>query len=154
LRRVETHVERTGVLKAETAGPVGQLVGRKSQIKQHSVDPTDAKLIQDFGQLCITGWLQNAARIREGRRRSREHRGIAIKSDEFSGGTEVFEKDAAMTAGSDRAVHDDLFRRNVEILNDFAHENRTMNGRAGTSGGTHRIRHCDGLVNEGLMLFG
>jgi hypothetical protein len=154
LRRVESHVERTGVLKAETAALVGQLVGRKAQIEQHSVDAVDAQSIQDVGQLCITGLLQSAASIGQNQRRSGEHHWIAIESDEFSGRTKVFEKNAAVTAGSDCSVHDNLSRRNVEKLNDFAQENRTMNGRAGIPRGTHRIRHCDGLVNEGAVLFG
>ena len=107
LRRVETHVERTRGLKAETAGMIGQLVGRKPQIEQDSIDSLDSELVQDFGQLDIAGLLQNAARIGQARSRPREHQGIAIKSDDLSGRTEVFEQKAAVAAGADRSVDDD-----------------------------------------------
>ena len=144
LRGVETHVERTGRLKTETAARIGQLIGGKSQVEQDSVDPADSKLVQDFGQLRITGLSQSAARVGEARRCPGEHQGIAIKSDEFSGGTEVFEEDAAVTAGSDRAIDHDQSRLQVEELDNFPHEDGTMQGRAPVSRGPRQIRHCDG----------
>jgi hypothetical protein len=144
LRRVEAHVEGAGSLKAETPARIGQLIGGEPKIQQDSVDPTDSKLIQDLGQLRITGLPQRAARVGETLGRPGEHQGIAIKTDEFSGGTDVFEDDAAMTAGSECAVDHDQSRREVEELNDFPYQDGTMNGRARVSRGPRRIRHCDG----------
>jgi len=143
LCRVETHVEQTGRLKAKTATGIGQLIGGKPQVEQNAVDPRDSELIQDLWQLRITGLPQGAARVGKTLGRPGEHQGIAIKSDEFSGGTEVFEEDAAVAAGSDRPVDDDQPWLHVEKLDDFPHEDGPMNGRALVSRGPRRIRHCD-----------
>jgi hypothetical protein len=107
LCRVETHVERTACLKPKAAARIGQLIGGEPQVEQNAVDPRDSELIQDLWQLRITGLPQGAARVGKTLGRPGEHQGIAIKSDEFSGGTEVFEQNAAVAAGSDRPVDDD-----------------------------------------------
>jgi hypothetical protein len=148
LRGIKSHVERTGSLKAEAACGIGQLIRRKPEIEQDSVDPFDAELFQDFRQLGIAGLIQHAARVVQDLGRLSEHHWVAIESDQFSGGTEVFEENAAVTAGSDRAVHHDQSRRNLEELNDFPHKDGTVNRRAPVSRGSHRIRHSGGLMNE------
>lgn len=148
LRRVEPHVERTGGLKAETPLRIGQLIRRKPQIEQNPVDLLDAKLVQDFGQLRITGLPQGAARVGEVSRRPSDHQWIAIESDEFSVRTKLFEEDAAMTAGSEGRVHHRQSRREFEDLNDFPYQDRTVDGRTRVTRGPHRIGHCVGLENE------
>jgi hypothetical protein len=152
-RRVKPHVERTVSLEAEAPAAIGQLIGRKPKVEQHAVDPLDAELIQDFRQLGIAGLFQDATRIVQDLGRLGEHHRVAIESDQFSGGTEVFEENAAVTAGSDRAIHHDQSRGNLEELNDLPHENGTVNGRATGSRGSRRIRHSGGLMNEGWNCF-
>lgn len=124
------------------------MIGRKPEIEQDAVDPFDAELIQDFRQLVITGLFQDATRIIQDHGCPSEHHGVAIKSDQFSGGTEVFEEDAAVTAGSDRAIHHDQSLRKIQELNDFPYQDGTVNRRAPVSRGSHRIRHSGGLMNE------
>jgi hypothetical protein len=141
LRGIETHVQRRGPLEAESAFRVGQLVGRKSQVEQNSIDAVDSKFVEDFRQLGITGLLQDAARIGQNRACPPKHQRIAIESDQFSVGTELFEDETAMTAGSDRAVDHDQPRRELEELNDFPHEDGTVDGRAPVWRGPRRIRH-------------
>jgi hypothetical protein len=128
-------------LKAESAFRVGQLVGREPQIEQDSIDAVDSKLVEDFRQLGITGLLQDAARIGQYRACSREHQWIAIETDQFSVGTELFEDETAMTAGSDRAVNHGQPRRKLEELNDFPYEDGSVDGRAPVWRGPRRIRH-------------
>ncbi len=128
-------------MEAESAFQVGQLVGRKSQVEQNSIDAVDSKLVEDFRQLGIIGLLQDAARIGQDRGCPREHQRIAIKTDQFSVGTELFEDETAMTAGSERSVDHDQPRRKVEELNDFPHEDGTVDGRAPVWRGPRRIRH-------------
>jgi hypothetical protein len=143
LCRVETHVERAACLKPKAAVRIGQLIRGEPQVEQNAVDPRDSELIQDLWQLRITGLPQDAARVGKTLGRPGEHQGIAIKSDEFSGGTEVFEEDATMASGSDRPVNDDQPWLDVEKLDDFPYEDGPMNGRALVSRGPRRIRHCD-----------
>jgi hypothetical protein len=147
LRRIESHVEGTVGLKAEAAAAVCQLIGRKPKVEQNAVDPFDAELIQDFGQLDIAGLFQDATRIVQDLGRLSEHHRVAIESDQFSGRTEVFEEEATVTAGSNRAIHHDQSRRKLEELNDFPYQDGTVNGRAPVSRGSHRIRHQSGLMN-------
>jgi hypothetical protein len=141
LRRIETHVQRRGPLKAESALRVGQLVGRKPQVEQNSIDAADSKLVEDFRQLGITRLLQDAARSGQHRGCPREHQRIAIETNQFSVGTELFEDETAMTAGSDRSVDHDQPRRKVEELNDFPYEDGSVDGRATVWRGPRRIRH-------------
>jgi hypothetical protein len=141
LRGIETHVQRRGPLEAESAFRIGQLVGRKSQVEQNSIDAADSKFVEDFGQLGITGLLQDAPRIGQYRACPREHQRITIETNQFSVGTELFEDETAMTAGSDRSVDHDQPRRKVEELNDFPHEDGTVDGRAPVWRGPRRIRH-------------
>jgi hypothetical protein len=143
LRRVETHVERTGRLEAESPFTIGQLIGSKSQIEQDPIDAVDAKLVEDFGQLGITGLLQDNARIGQRGGRPCEHLRIAIQTDQFSVGTELFEDEATVTAGSDGAVNHDQPRRQVEELNDFPHKDGTVDGRAPIGCGPRRFRHVN-----------
>lgn len=145
---VKSHVERTIALEAESAAVVGQLIRRKPKVEQNAVDPLNAELIQDFRQLGIAGLFQNAARIVQDFGRLSEHHRVAIEADQLSGGTEVFEENAAMTAGSDSAIHHDQSRRNLEELNDFPYQDGTVNGRATVSRGSRRIRHSGGLMIE------
>jgi len=119
------------------------LIGGETQVEQNAVDARDSELIQDLWQLRITGLPQDAARVGKTLGRPGEHQGIAIKSDEFSGGTEVFEEDATMASGSDRPVNDDQPWLDVEKLDDFPYEDGPMNGRALVSRGPRRIRHYD-----------
>jgi hypothetical protein len=104
---VEPHIEWAGRLETEATARIGQLIGGETQVEQNAVDARDSELIQDLWQLRITGLPQGAARVGKVLGRPGEHQGIAIKSDEFSGGTEVFEEDAAVAAGSDSPVDDD-----------------------------------------------
>jgi hypothetical protein len=127
LRRIEPHVERAAVLKSKAAIPVGQLVGRQPQVEQNPVDLRDVKFVEYLGQLGITGLSQGDARVGGQQvRRSREHLGIAIETDEFSGGTNMFEEGAAMSAAADRTVDDDQSRLEVEELNDFPYDDGSM----------------------------
>jgi hypothetical protein len=128
-------------LEAESAFRVGQLVGRKPQVEQDSIGATDSKLVEDFRQLGITGLLQDAARIGQHLACPRKHQWIAIKTDQFSVGTELFEDETAMTTGSDRAVDHDQPRRKAEELNDFPYEDGSVDGRAPVWRGPRQIRH-------------
>jgi hypothetical protein len=148
LRCVKPHVERTIGLKAKAAAAIGQLIRRKPKVEQDAVDPLDAELIEDFRQLGIAGLFQDATRIVEDLGRLIEHHRVSIESNQFSGGTEVFEENSAVTASSDRAIHHDQSRRNLKVLNDFPYQDGTVNGRATVSRGSRRIRHSGGLMNE------
>jgi len=148
LRRVESHVQRSVCLKAESAAEIGQLIGRKSQVEQHTVDPFEAELIENFRQLGIAGLFQDATRIVQNFGRPSEHHWVAIEADQFSGGTKRIKKGTAMAAGSDRSIHHDQSLRDSQGLNDFPHKDGTVNGRAPVSRGSRRIRHSGGLMNE------
>jgi hypothetical protein len=154
-RRVETHVERSiaseAALDAETARRVGQLVGRKPQIKQHAVDAADSERVEDLRQLCITGLFQSRARVGEDVGGPRKHRRIAIQSDQFSVVSELFEDEFAMTAAADRAIHHHQSRAEIQVLQNFPDQNGSVYGRARITAGRRRIGHCleEQLFGEG-----
>ena len=146
MRGVEPHVERDAAretaLDAEAAGRIGQLIGRKAQVEQHAVDAADSEGVEDLGQLCITGLSQGHARVGKNAGGPRQHRRIAIQSDQFSVGSELFEDELAMTAAADRAVDHDQSRAEVQELQNFPDKDRTMNGRSRITAGRRQIGHC------------
>lgn len=116
---VKTHVERPGRLEAEAAFRIGQLIRRKPQIQQNSINCRELQFIEDSIQLGITGLPQHNARTGYDLSCPGEHVRIAVESNEPTGGIHLFQNLLTVSAGTDGAINDRQPCRQLQLLQDF-----------------------------------
>lgn len=132
---VEPQVERS--LRAESEPAVAlQLVGGETEVEQHAVGVFEPEFGEDGEKVDMRGVNevnvrgQTAVGVGQGLGCSVEHLGVSVEPDERSRFADPFEDGLGMTSAAHRAVDDDEPRFEIEEVQNFPEENRTVNGTA------------------------
>ncbi len=126
---IETQIERTRRIEAESALGIGQLIARQAEVEQNSVDRRQADFRQDFGQIAKIG-LGNgdrqAGQVLFGRGQGRR---VAVERKHQARRANPLGQSPGMAAGAERAVDKRLPGLGSEPLEDFVAQHRNVQAR-------------------------
>jgi hypothetical protein len=78
---VKSQIERSLRAKTESAGGIGQLIGRQPQVEQNAIHGRDAAVGQNLSQIGIAGLMEVTRKARELKGCNVQHQGVAVKTD-------------------------------------------------------------------------
>jgi hypothetical protein len=139
-RRVHPHVQRTGILVAETPVGVVELHGGDAEVHENDVGGSQAFGGEHLRQAREVG-LVGAERLRaEARRaemgfRPRQLERIHVESDQTSAWLDALENRPGMPAAAERAVNRDIARFRPETQQDLFDHDRPMRTGGRLAGG-------------------
>lgn len=128
---VKPQVERSSGLEPESARTISQLIGRKPEIEQDSIDLPDLERFEDVGEFRITGMMKFGVRLLDCRACEAQHHGVTVQTDEQSFGTDSFEDVLTVSGSAEGAIDDRQTTFEVECVEDFPKQNRNVVCRGG-----------------------
>ena len=130
---VVPQIEGTVDLEAESAFPIGQLVGTPTEIEQDAIDRSETQIGQNARKMGVGGVNDVNVGTRNAGGGKIHHPGIPVKSDQPSGGTNPLQDRPTVSRPPQGAIHHRETWGKFENLENFPQQDRHM-GRAGWGG--------------------
>ncbi len=127
---VKSHIQRCIHRVTKSTIPIGQLIGRQTQIEENAIDTVESQLRDDLSGFRITGLFEESIRTRNALPREVQHHRITIESNQDAIGTNSLRDLGTMPARTDSAVQNPQPRLQLKLLQDLAeHDRNVSSGR-------------------------